>query len=117
MEKLISHLLALLALTSVTSAETLLLRGATVHTVAKGILMPADVLIKDGRIAAVIPQVAGAGMVREGKVVVRDDRIVGRAPDEVDRTVDLTGMHLFPGLISPSTDLGLVEISGVRASV
>lgn len=76
-------------------ADTLLLRNATVHTVAKGTLTPGDVLIKDGRIAAVADRIA----------------------DPADRTLDLKGLHLYPGLISPSTDLGLVEISGVRASV
>ena len=65
------------------------------HTVAKGTLAPGDVLVRDGRIAAV-----GAHI---------------QAP--ADRTLDLAGLHLFPGLVSASTDLGLVEISGVRASV
>ncbi len=31
--------------------------------------------------------------------------------------IDLKGLHLFPGLVSAGTDLGLVEIPGVRASV
>lgn len=93
MEKLILTVLA--ALTATVSAETLLLRGATVHTVARGTLEPGDVLIRDGRIA----------------------EVAGRIGAQADRTLDLKGMHLFPGLISASTDLGLVEIAGVRAAV
>lgn len=100
MEKLICSLslgLCLLAATDALAAPrgTLLLRGATVHTVTKGVLPATDVLVRDGRIAAVGPALA----------------------DTADRVVDLNGLHLFPGLISAATDLGLVEIPGVRASV
>ncbi|MEQ1852307.1 MAG: hypothetical protein ABMA01_12025, partial [Chthoniobacteraceae bacterium] len=95
MEKLITFLFALFALHTAALAETLLLRGATVHTVTKGTLTPGDVLVRDGRIAAVAAHIDEAA----------------------DRTIDLKGLHLFPGLISPGTDLGLVEIAGVRATV
>jgi imidazolonepropionase-like amidohydrolase len=95
MEKLTSIFCALVAVAFTAHAETLLLRGATVHTVAKGTLTPGDVLVRDGKIAAV-----GA-----------------RIDQTADRTVDLAGLHLFPGLISAATDLGLVEIGGVRATV
>ncbi len=84
-----------LGLSLTASAESLLLRGATVHTVTNGTLAPGDVLVRDGKIAA----------------------IAARIEEKADRTVDLKGLHLFPGLVSPSTDLGLVEIAGVRASV
>lgn len=95
MGKLIATLVLLLAVVPALKAESMLLRGATVHTVAKGTLSPGDVLVRDGRIAAVAARVEGPA----------------------DRTVDLAGLHLFPGIVSPGTDLGLVEISGVRASV
>ncbi len=95
MEKLSLSLATLLALTAAAAADTLLLRGATVHTVSHGILAPGDVLIKDERIAAV----------------------AAHLDQPADRTLDLQGLHLFPGLISAATDLGLVEISGIRASL
>jgi imidazolonepropionase-like amidohydrolase len=95
MEKLTSLLCALVAVTFTAHAETLLLRGATVHTVANGTLTPGDVLVRDGKIAAV----------------------GSRIDQTADRTVDLAGLHLFPGLISAATDLGLLEIGGVRATV
>jgi dihydroorotase-like cyclic amidohydrolase len=81
MEKLILTLLV--AFTANVSADSLLLSGATVHTVTKGTLASADVLIRDGKIAEV------------------SEKIEAKA----DRTVDLKGLHLFPGLISASTDL------------
>ena len=95
MEKLTSFFSVLVAFAMTAHGETLLLRGATVHTVAKGTLTPGDVLVRDGKIAAVAP----------------------RIDEAADRTVDLAGQHLFPGLIATATDLGLVEISGVRATV
>ena len=38
---------------TIAPAETILLRGATVHTVSGEIFSPGDVLIQDGKIAAV----------------------------------------------------------------
>ncbi len=83
------------AFTASSHADSLLLRGATVHTVSGATLPSADVLVKDGKIAAIAASIT----------------------EKTDRTNDLTGLHLFPGLISPSTELGLVEIPSVRASL
>src|SRR5258706_2612205 len=76
------------------SAATILLTGATVHTISGETFSPGQVLIKDGKIAAV------------GKTV----------PSNGAETVDLTGKHLYPGMIALNTVLGLTEISGVRAT-
>jgi imidazolonepropionase-like amidohydrolase len=75
-------------------AETILLRGATVHTVSGETLSPGDVLIQDGKIAAV------------GKSLSAQDAEV----------IDLTGQQLYPGMIALDTTLGLVEIDAVRAT-
>jgi len=92
------HLLFVAAAVAVaslnTSAETLLLMGATVHTISGETLAPGQVLIRDGKIAAL------------GKTVAAD----GVA------SVDLAGQHLYPGIIALNTVLGLTEISGVRAT-
>jgi imidazolonepropionase-like amidohydrolase len=76
-------------------AETLLLTGATVHTVSGETLSPGQVLVKDGKIAAVGQNLSAAGA----------------------KTVDLKGLHLFPGLIAAPSTLGLVEINSVRATL
>jgi imidazolonepropionase-like amidohydrolase len=76
------------------SGETLLLNGATVHTISGETLAPGQVLIRDGKIAAV------------GKTV----------PADGATTIELAGQHLYPGLIALNTVLGLTEISGVRAT-
>jgi imidazolonepropionase-like amidohydrolase len=76
------------------SAETILLRGAIVHTVSGETFSPGDVLIQDGKIAAV------------GKSL--------SAPDA--QVVDLAGEQLYPGMIALDTTLGLIEIEAVRAT-
>lgn len=76
------------------AADALLLRGATVHTVSGPVLSPGDVLISDGKISAVAKRIDSSEA----------------------RVLDLSGLHLYPGLISAATELGLVEIAGVRAT-
>ena len=76
-------------------AEAIVLSGATVHTISGETLVPGQVLIRDGKIAAV------------GKTVSADGA----------KSVDLAGLHLYPGLIALNTVLGLTEISGVRATL
>ena len=75
-------------------AETILLTGATVHTVSGPTLAPGQVLIKDGKIVAV-------------------DKVIRT---KADKLVKLDGRHLYPGLIAASTSLGLVEINAIRAT-
>jgi imidazolonepropionase-like amidohydrolase len=75
-------------------AETLLLSGATVHTITGETLAPGDVLVRDGKIAAVEKTISAEGASK----------------------VDLTGQHLYPGLIALDTVLGLVEIEAVRST-
>jgi imidazolonepropionase-like amidohydrolase len=85
---------ASLLIATTAQAETLLLTGATVHTVSGETLSPGQVLVKDGKISAV------------GKTVSAVDA----------KTVDLAGLHLYPGMIALNTELGLVEIEAVRAT-
>src|SRR5438034_2948008 len=75
-------------------AQTVLLTGATVHTVAGTTLAPGQVLVQDGKIEVV-------------------DKVVKA---QADKVVDLDGQHLYPGLIAASTSLGLVEINAIRAT-
>lgn len=76
--------------------KPLLLRGATVHTVSGADLPATDVLLREGKIAALGPKLA--------------------APKDA-QVVDVAGKHLYPGLISAHTSLGLIEISSVAGSV
>ncbi|HEY3860675.1 MAG TPA: amidohydrolase family protein [Verrucomicrobiae bacterium] len=75
-------------------AESLLLKNATVHPVSGPVISPGDVLIENGKVTQ-----------------------VGRVDAKADKTIDLTGQHLYPGLVALNTDLGLVEIESVRATI
>jgi len=84
-------------LSSFASAETIALRGATVHTLGpQGTLQNATVILQDGVIAAV------------GK----DVRIPAGA-----RVVDVAGKFITPGLIDAYGRLGVTEVDGEAATV
>jgi len=77
-------------------AQDLLIRNATVHTVTeRGTLERADVLVRNGRIAAV-----GNGLAAAGATVV-----------------DANGRALTPGLFGGITALGVVEVSLEKSTV
>lgn len=75
-------------------AESMLLTGATVHTVTGETMKPGQVLVTDGKISAV-----GASVPTNGATVI-----------------NLEGLHLYPGMIALNTELGLVEIDAVRST-
>ena len=77
---------ALLATTGIASAQDLLIRNATVHTAsARGTLQAADVLVRNGRIAAV-----GSGLAAPGTSVL-----------------DAQGKPLTPALFGGVTHIGV----------
>jgi imidazolonepropionase-like amidohydrolase len=76
-----------------TRAQTLLLKNATVHPVSGPVLAPGDVLIENGKVSQ-----------------------IGHLDVKADQVVDLTGQHLYPGMLALNTTLGLVEIEEVRAT-
>ena len=87
---------ALLAACGAASAQDLLIRNATVHTAStRGTLQSADVLVRNGRIAAV-----GNGLSAGGATVV-----------------DAQGRPLTPALFGGVTDIGVEEVSGESATV
>ena len=77
--------------------EPILLTGATIHTISGTTIEHGQLLFDEGRIEAV----AGAG----------------DAIPVPERVIDLSGKHIYPGLISANTALGLVEIQAARATV
>lgn len=75
------------------NAETILLRGATVHTVSGPDIPNGSILVRDGRIAEVGAHIA----VPHGA-----------------RVIELNGLHVYPGMIDSATEIGLTEIEAVR---
>jgi imidazolonepropionase-like amidohydrolase len=74
---------------------SVVITGATVHVGNGEVIENASVVITDGKIAAV------------GKNIT--------APAGAT-TIDAKGKHVYPGLILPISNLGLVEMSSVRAT-
>ncbi len=79
-------------------AERALFTNAVVHTISGPIHSPGFVFVDGDTIKAVGP--------------AEEQPDAGEA-----QVVDLKGQHLFPGLIAPTTALGLMEIPAVRATV
>lgn len=73
----------------------IVITNATVHTGTGQVLEGVNIVIKDGKIAAVAKGATGSA----------DAQVV-----------DAKGKHVYPGLVLPSSTLGLTEISSVRAS-
>jgi imidazolonepropionase-like amidohydrolase len=80
------------------SAETILLNNAIVHTVSGGTITNGGVLISGEKIESVLDGKHPVGVV-------------------ANRTIDLHGQHLYPGLIALDSALGLAEIDAVRATI
>ncbi|MDF1808925.1 MAG: amidohydrolase family protein [Phycisphaerales bacterium] len=73
--------------------------GATVHTMTNGVIENGVVSITEGKIG-----------------IVAEKDIMSRVRLSADtQIIDLTGKHLYPGMIDSVTTLGLQEISAVRA--
>lgn len=78
-------------------AQTLLLKNAVVHTVSGPTLTSGGVLLSGGKIERVL----------EGGEL---------SSVLANKTLDLKGQHVYPGLIALNTSLGLTEIEAVRAT-
>ena len=76
-------------------AQPLALQGATIHTVTQGVIENGTIVFENGVITAIGTDVAiPAGA----------------------RVVDLTGKHIYPGLIDAYSSVGIAEIGAVDVS-
>ena len=94
MRRLITAVLFLSA--AAVGGETIALVGGTIHPVSGTDISKGTVVITDGKIAEV-----GANVV----------------PPAGAKVVDVSGKHVYPSLVPAATNLGLVEIGAVRATV
>lgn len=87
--------LAISFVASAAMAQSFLLTEGIIHTVSGSTISNGQVLVRDGKIAAVGTSVK-----------------FNEAPQ-----ISVKGQHVYPGLIALDTDLGLTEIGAVRATV
>lgn len=69
--------------------------GGDIHTVSGDVISNGTILFDKGRIVGIGAQIA--------------------LPDGTER-IDVSGLHVYPGLIDANTTIGLTEISAVRAT-
>jgi imidazolonepropionase-like amidohydrolase len=72
------------------------LTGATIHTVTNGVIQNGTILFEDGRITAIGTNV--------------------QIPTHAER-VDMTGKHIYPGLVDAHNVLGMFEIGGIDVTI
>jgi imidazolonepropionase-like amidohydrolase len=77
-------------------SQPVVLRGATLHTVTKGVIQNGTIVLDNGRIIAI----GGA------------DVAVPRGA----KVVDVAGKHIYPGLIDAYSTVGITEIGAVDVS-
>jgi imidazolonepropionase-like amidohydrolase len=75
--------------------KPVLLRGGDLYTVSHGVLARTDILFENGKITKIGP---------------------GITPPEGAEVIDVSGKRVYPGLIAPATQLGLVEIDSTKAT-
>ncbi len=98
-----------------------LLMIAAVVSFAQANVLPAPAQKGVMYVKNVTIHVGNGTVIENGVIVVRDGKIekVGKdivVPADATDVVDGKGKQVYPGLILPSSSLGLVEISAVRAS-
>ena len=76
-------------------SQPILLRNGTIYTISSGILQNTDLLFIDGKIAKI------------GKKL---------SISNSTEIIELNGKHVYPGLISTGSTIGLQEIGAVRAT-
>lgn len=81
------------------------LTGATIHTIAGEVIPNGTLWVSDGRIVGIAAGDSAAS------------RPAALGDAEQIATIELDGLHIYPGMISANTVLGLVEIQAVRATV
>src|SRR5688572_33469393 len=73
-------------------SQPVVLRGATIHTVSRGVIPNGTIVLEGGKITAIGTNVT----------VPRGAKIV-----------DVTGKHIYPGLIDAYSTVGITEIGAV----
>jgi len=104
MKKIFLYTLCISWLVNATAQETVYPAAAQKETIT---LTNATIHVGNGQVIA------------NGNVVITNGKIteVGAATNTTGKIIDCKGKHIYPGLILTSSELGLVEVPAVRATV
>ncbi len=105
MKKIIFYIICILAFANVSAQETILPATAQKETIA---LTNATIHVGNGQV------------INNGTVVLKDGKITeagANASTAGARIIDCKGKHIYPGLILAASQLGLVEVNSVRATI
>lgn len=96
-------------------AASMIAGPALAHNIAPGSQQSAPILLQGGTIYTVTEgRVQGDLLLEDGKISAIGSNI--DLPAETD-IIDISGQHVYPGLIALDTTLGIIEISALRATV
>jgi imidazolonepropionase-like amidohydrolase len=90
-------------------AGAVILEHATIHT--------ANEVIEDGVLVMNGGKIKSVGKFSDSADEKSEGKDVGNDRGDPSTTIDLSGKHLFPGLINADSAIGLVEIDSVRATL
>lgn len=105
MKKIFFYISCFFVLTDVTAQETILPASAQKETIA---LTNATIHVGNGQV------------INNGTVVFKNGKITevsATASTSGAKVIDCKGKHIYPGLILPASQLGLVEVNSVRATI
>ena len=105
------HALSLLAATVI--AATAL--PATAHNISPGAPQQGPILLQGGTLYTISDgRIQGDLLLQDGKISALGSNISVPADTQI---IDISGHHVYPGLIALDTTLGIVEIEAIRATL
>jgi imidazolonepropionase-like amidohydrolase len=105
MKKIILNIICLFAITGAFAQETMLPASVQKETIA---LTNATIHVGNGQV------------INNGTVIFRDGKITevsANASTVGAKVIDCKGKHIYPGLILTASQLGLIEVSSIRATI
>lgn len=104
MKKIFFYISCFFAITHVTAQETILPATAQKETIA---LTNATIHVGNGQVIS-----NGTVVFKNGKIT----EVSANASTAGAKVIDCKGKHIYPGLILPASQLGLIEVNSVRAT-
>ncbi len=99
---------------------SLLVLAIAVQAMAQSTIYPAPKQAGAFALINATIHVGNGDVITDGMVLVKDGKIVevGKTAPVADaKVIDCKGQHIYPGLILSNTQLGLIEVNSIRATI